>query len=277
MEKPSRNSWSLDELEVSLCSREAASLTRRSAKKIRHNLGIASLSGWDGALLDAAELLRGDEVMDPFLRYSLLLRTLEYAQDGNALLTSELEQTVSNLHDPEIDLTTLWMNPEVPATSRMRNLAAKKLKSVVVLKPIWDRARQREQALRDRIVEPVSSIGWLAADEQKGWQCYSAWTPDAEYGLWVAVPDAGEKSVRTLDKNWRCSTGKGTDDPEGCRRATQRGASYLRAYEKTVRDRGGRLSGDRAAVHLHSGFVAESSGPFKRCKAEIASITLRTI
>ena len=167
-------------------------------KKIRRMLSLAALDNWDHSLLEIAEVLRGDDEMHPFLRYYLLLETLENAQDSSLFLKPELERAVSDLHDRGIDLTAHWMNPEDAAAARMKPLAIKKLQALGDLKPLWRRAAQHEETLRDRVFQTVFPVGWLATDEKQNWQCKSTWTPQMACSLWIAAQADNEKSAQWL-------------------------------------------------------------------------------
>jgi hypothetical protein len=169
--------------------------------RVRHDIKAATLigwekAGWDSTLLQIAELLRRDRELDPFLRYYMLSRTLEFAQAGNVFLNAELEPIVSKLHDERINLSTRWMDPDEASGTRMRRLADEKLNLVGDLKPVWDRARKRETEFRDQLFETSFPVGWLSLDERKRWQCNSNWVPHAEHGLWVVIRTPGAKTAK---------------------------------------------------------------------------------
>ena len=79
---------------------------------------------------ELADSIRSDKRLDPFLRYFLLSRTLDYAAKGNSLLRPELQATLSKLRDDKIDLAAKWMDPEDSAARAVRLRAERALESI---------------------------------------------------------------------------------------------------------------------------------------------------
>jgi len=55
--------------------------------------------------------------VDPFLRYLLVLKSIEFAGSGDSLLQQELAPLFRKLNDDEIDRSIPWMDPK---TNRLR-------------------------------------------------------------------------------------------------------------------------------------------------------------
>src|SRR5262249_11868810 len=138
--------------------------------------------------------LRSDRDLDPFLRYYLLLRTLEYARASDAFLEAELEKPVADLRDSKISLATKWMDPDDRDIARVRRAAGDKVAALGDLKAPWRRAKDLEKRLSARLFEAVTPVGWLFLDEERKWRFESGWTPREESSLWVAA--GGEKGAQ---------------------------------------------------------------------------------
>jgi hypothetical protein len=165
-------------------------------RKARTMLNKVTLNGWDDALLEIAQSLHDDRELDPFLRYNLLLQTLECAGEGNPALEVELEPIVMAMRDKQINLGARWMNPDDAEASRSRLRAEEKLKRIGDLKPLWTRAQHSVREAADRVFEPVIPVGWLAQDPSGGWQCRSEWAPGGDQSLWVAISEGDDKPAR---------------------------------------------------------------------------------
>jgi len=163
-------------------------------RRLRGIVERAPLAGWNEALVEVAETLRSDRDLDPFLRYYLLLRTLEYARASDAFLETELEKQVADLRDSKISPATKWMDPDDRDVARARRAAGEKVAALGDLKAPWRRAKDREERLSARLFETVTPVGWLFLDEGRRWRFESGWTPRGESSLWVAA--GGENAAQ---------------------------------------------------------------------------------
>jgi hypothetical protein len=161
------------------------------ARTVRGKLPVVPFEGWNDYVRDLAESIWHDKHLDPFLRYFLLMRTLEFASKGNSLLMTELKSTLAKLHDDKVDLAAKWMDPDDTAARAVRQRAERVLATIGEkdILAAWERSSQREQRLAARMRDKLQIVGWLMRDPELGWICSSAWAARGVHQLQMAVPD----------------------------------------------------------------------------------------
>ena len=172
------------------------------SKRVRDGATKIPLAEWDKYFdeLSSSLLEAGD--IDPFLRYFLLVRTLEIAGLGNQLLEGELAPTLAVLNDEQLDLSVAWMDPTDEAARNARERAGVLLADLKDLPACWDKARVLERQLKRELLNPVWSVGWLQLGPRGDWLCQTRWTPNREHLLLVAShpPEAGGRSWRQIGR-----------------------------------------------------------------------------
>ena len=155
------------------------------------------LEEWDSYLQKVSQSLITTKDVDDFLRYFLLLRTLQYAASGNSFLDAELKKTLGSLDDSQMDLSASWMDPFDPTAKSARQLAAVLTKRVTDLDGAWKRAAVSQEHLSQELFRPALPIGWVERAEGRKWVLRSNWIPESKHRL-MCVATAGEDGIR----NW---------------------------------------------------------------------------
>jgi hypothetical protein len=143
------------------------------AKKVRTEINRAGLQNWNKYFLDLAQaILKADDV-DAFLRYLLLLKTLEFAAMGDLFLEQQLEPVLKELNDEQLDRSVAWMDPNNKAAKKARDQAIELLAQLPPLEPLFERAGQREKQFEQALFAGRYAIGWLEKLGAGEWRCRS--------------------------------------------------------------------------------------------------------
>ena len=126
--------------------------------------------------------------IDPCLRYLLLLRTVDMAAEGHAILHEEIAKYREQLADPDFDVSVRWMDPKDTEAHKARLRAEKKLRGTTWIGRAWEEARKREQDLKASFQDSVESIGWLDLDRQGSWTLRTSWQPNDAVALEIITP-----------------------------------------------------------------------------------------
>ena len=153
------------------------------------------MEGWDPYLQKVAQSLVAAKNVDDFLRYLLLLKTLQHAASGNSLLELELKKTLADLNDPQMDLSASWMDPNDSSAKSSRQLAAVLLKRVTDLDGAWKRAAASQDNLSYEIFRQTLPIGWVERTGDRKWILRTHWSSERKHRL-VCVSPAGEDGIR---------------------------------------------------------------------------------
>ena len=162
------------------------------ATKVRTTIREIGLDNWQKYFRELTEsLLKADKV-DPFLRYLLVLKTLEFAGLGDHLLEQELAPVLKELNDDELDRSVAWMDPLNKSADAAKKRALELLAKVPPLEPIFANAVKRQEQLEREVFAVRFSIGWLEKTSRGEWICRTKWSPAGDYVLHVVSrADAG--------------------------------------------------------------------------------------
>lgn len=176
---------------------EISDLTSRSpvlapqakiAKTFRAELPDVAPGEWQSFFKTYSARILQEPELDDFLRYFLLVRTLEYAAAGDWGLQRELEPYLQRLRDDRIDLAARWMAPNDPDTGKSRRFAQEALARLGDLASVWNAARERTGEIERQIFRTPRSIGYLLNEEPSVWTCHTEWSADRACSLAVIVP-----------------------------------------------------------------------------------------
>ena len=165
------------------------------ADHVFQTVSDVSVEGWDPYLQKVAQSLVAAKNVDDFLRYLLLLKTLQHAASGNSLLELELKKTLADLNDPQMDLSASWMDPNDSSAKSSRQLAAVLLKRVTDLDGAWKRAAASQDNLSYEIFRQTLPIGWVERTGDRKWILRTHWSSERKHRL-VCVSPAGEDGIR---------------------------------------------------------------------------------
>ncbi len=169
-------------------------IAARVAKEVRK----VKNEEWDQYHRDLTKELLAAQSIDPFLRYFLLVRSLQNASLGNALLEQHLSKYLTELEKHKIDLSVSWMDPDDQAGNQARELAKEALSDLRSehLAEAWEQAEKEKQSLSQKILAQPVAVGWLDRESDRRWMLRSSWNPDREFVLYVALK--GETSDEPL-------------------------------------------------------------------------------
>ena len=167
------------------------------ADHVFQTVSDVTLEAWDPYLQKLAQSLVAAKNVDDFLRYVLLLKTLQHAASGNSLLELELKKTLADLNDSQMDVSASWMDPNDPTAKSSRQLAAVLLKRVTDLDAVWKRAATSQDNLSRELFRQTLPIGWVERTGDRKWILRTHWTSQRKHSL-MCVSAAGEDGVR----NW---------------------------------------------------------------------------
>lgn len=153
------------------------------AKKVRTSSRSISLDKWSDHFLELSDTLRKAGEVDPFLRYLLVVKTLEFAGFGDHLLELELAVVLDLLNDDELDRTVAWMDPDNTAADKARERAKELLAKIPPLEPIFAKAAKRRELFEAELLERRFSVGWLEKKPGGDWACRTKWTPAGDHTL----------------------------------------------------------------------------------------------
>ncbi len=155
------------------------------------------LGEWDEYLHQLAIKILEAKDVNFFLRYFLLLRTLEYASQGNSLLAVELKKPLSDLNDNPPDMSVSWMDPTNSA-ARDSHERAKTLVNRIskgTLDDAWKRCLAAEDKLSAELFRQTLPVGWLERTSDRRWILRSKWKSEKKHSLLVSV--AAEDGARS--------------------------------------------------------------------------------
>lgn len=164
------------------------------AERVKTTVLDVDLEGWDGYLKDLALSILAAKEVDPFLRYLLLLRTLENASRGNSLLEAELKRYLADLSDNSLDLSVNWMDPTDMAAKSSRQTAEILLTRMKDLELAWKRTKAAEEKLTGELFNTVLPIGWIERSANRQWTLHTSWSSERKHGLVCASPPSDDGS-----------------------------------------------------------------------------------
>ena len=172
------------------------------AAKDRSTIREVNIDGWRDYFLELTETLLKADKVDPFLRYLLILKTVEYAGQGDHLLERELATVLEKLNDEEVDRSVPWMDPTSESARKARLRATELLAKVPPLEPIFANATKRQDQFERELLSRRFSIGWLEKTARGEWVCRTKWSPTGDHELRVVSrPDAnGSRTWVTLGR-----------------------------------------------------------------------------
>lgn len=161
------------------------------AAKVRTSIQNVGIDGWREYFQDLSESLMKADKIDPFLRYLLILKTIDFAGQGDSLLEEELAPVLQKLNDDEIDRSVAWMDPKSNSAAKARARARDVLASLPPLTPLFMNVTRRYEQFERQLMILRYPVGWLDNDPTGGWKCRTKWTSNGEFALWsVTRPDA---------------------------------------------------------------------------------------
>jgi len=155
------------------------------ANKVRATIREIDFRNWQQHFRTITETVLSADQVDPFLRYVLVLKTLEFASLGDRLLEDELASVLEALRDDDIDRSVAWMDPFNPSAEKARARAVELLKSVPPLEPIFTRAAMRQDEFERDLFAHRFAVGWLEKTSRGEWICRTKWSPADEHVLYV--------------------------------------------------------------------------------------------
>ena len=162
------------------------------ATQVRTTVREIGLDNWQKYFRELTESLLKANQVDPFLRYLLVLKTLEFAGLGDHLLEQELAPVLKDLNDDELDRSVAWMDPLNKSAEAAKKRALELLAKVPPLEPIFASAVKRQEQLEREVFALRFSIGWLEKTSRGEWVCRTKWSPAGDHVLHVVSrPDAG--------------------------------------------------------------------------------------
>lgn len=162
---------------------------------MRLSLHKVGLTGWHDYFLDLVQAILKADSLDPFLRYLLVLKTLEFASLGDSFLEQELEPVLAILNDDSLDRSVPWIDPYDKNAKVARQRSKELLMNVPALEPLFKLATERQNQLENALFAVKFPVGWLEKNRQGEWQCRTIWMPTDEYIL---------KVVSRADSNGQC-------------------------------------------------------------------------
>ena len=173
-----------------------ASLTDGAVKEIPK----LSIDGWDDYHQKLVTQLLDAQSVDPFIKYILVLKTLEYAGLGNLLLEEHLARPLKLLDAKTVDLSVPWMDPDNKETLKANKRAAELLKELnaVIMKSAWNGLAQSKKAISGDIFETPSPIGCLDRSADGSWTVRSVWNPNMTHQLYCVTSIAEGNTASPL-------------------------------------------------------------------------------
>ena len=169
---------------------------KKIADEIYESVTDVKLEAWDQYLHQLAQSLIASKDIDDFLRYFLLLRTLQYAGNGNRFLEAELKKTLADMSDSQLDLSATWMDPTDSSARSARQLAVVLLRRVTDLDETWKRAAAAQDKLQAELFRSTVPIGWVERTADRRWILRTNWSAERPQ-LLMCVSTANEDGTRT--------------------------------------------------------------------------------
>lgn len=155
------------------------------ASKVRSGIREVTLDGWRDYFLELIGTLVKADKVDPVLRYLLVLKTMEYAGQGDSLLERELTSVLEKLNDEELDRSVPWMDPQSESAKRARVRATELLAKMPPLEPLFANASRRQDQFERELLSRRFAVGWLEKTPRGDWVCHTKWSPTGEHELRV--------------------------------------------------------------------------------------------
>lgn len=169
---------------------------KRIADEIYESVTDVKLEAWDRYLHQLAQTLIASKEVDDFLRYFLLLRTLQYAGNGNQFLEAELKKTLAAMSDSQLDLSATWMDPTDSSAKSARQLAGILLRRVTNLDEAWQRAAAAQANLDRELFRETVPVGWVERNTDRRWILRTTWSTERAHTL-MCVSHASEDGSRS--------------------------------------------------------------------------------
>lgn len=164
------------------------------ATKVRSRITNLGLDEWHEFFQELTSNLINADKVDPFLRYLLILKTVEYAGRGDSVLEAELAPIRERLSNAQVDQSVAWMDPHSPQAESARQTAKEVLGQLPAIEALFTNAKARRKQLETLAFAPRFPVGWLEKDPAQGWSLQTRWKPDGEFDLFVATrPDEDGK------------------------------------------------------------------------------------
>ena len=162
------------------------------AAKVRATIRDVNLDGWRDYFRELTETLLKADKVDPFLRYLLVFKSVEFAGRGDHLLELELAPVLERLNDDELDRSVPWMDPKSETAKGSRLRAGELLAKIPPLEPIFKSVTKRQEQFERELFALRFSVGWLEKKLSHGeWVCRTKWSPAGDHQLHVVSrPDA---------------------------------------------------------------------------------------
>lgn len=157
------------------------------AAKVKVSIRDAGLENWREYFLTLSESLLSANRIDPFLRYLLVMKTLEYASAGDLFLEEELAAALDILNDDDVDRSVAWMDPMNEAADKARKRAAELLLRLPSLEAMFTKAGERQADFERELFKVRFPVGWLDKSAQGEWRCRTEWKPPNQHELFVAI------------------------------------------------------------------------------------------
>lgn len=158
------------------------------ARTVRRGEWIGKIEQWEPYFEKLTSSIYDNAELDSFLKYLLLLRTLEYAAEGSPSLAVTLKDEITELRQAKVDLTLRWMDPRNEEIEPSRKEASRALGRLKGLASAWKESAVARQQLQRRVGETTVAVGWLNREASGVWICETKWQPKATYVLRVARP-----------------------------------------------------------------------------------------
>lgn len=164
------------------------------AAKVRGRVLNVGLDGWPEFVQELITTLINADKVDPFLRYLLILKSVEYAGRGDSILESELAPLREFLSNAQIDQSVAWMDPHSASAESARQAAKEILQQLPAVDELFVRAVKRRKEFESLVFAHHFAVGWLEKDPKGGLVLQTKWQPDGEFDLFVATrPDENGK------------------------------------------------------------------------------------
>ncbi len=165
-------------------------------KDSRRLFQSVNLTNWDRLFKERSLQLLAEPKIDPFLRYLLLYKLVEFAGRGDLLLEEELRPVKRHLDEAGIDRTVAWMDPENGRANKARELSADCLKKLPPLEECFEKYLERRAEFEAELFMEPFPVGWLERVGNNQWGCRSIWAVDQDHDLLVIATGTGPGSSR---------------------------------------------------------------------------------
>jgi len=136
---------------------------------LRRILDNLEMNNWEDQIIEIVSRIRNATDVDPFLRYSLILHTLELGAKGSPVLSEMIKQSSIKLPNPEYGITQPWMDPRDEETRAARERAVELLTRLPSLESIDAKVAAYQDALIAQISKGYEAVGWLHQKPDGKW------------------------------------------------------------------------------------------------------------